>query len=156
MRRAAALLLALAIIAAAPAPVVKHATGTFEVQILPEAQAPAPPEGVPTARMALEKDFTGGLVGAATGTMLSAGALAPGSAAYYVAIDQFRGKLDGRIGGLVLLHRGTMSKQGSVLSIDIAPDSGTGELKGITGSLKIVIRGDKHFYDLAYSLPAKR
>lgn len=133
-----------------------HATGTFEVKILPEAQAPAPVEGVPTARMALEKDFTGGLVGAATGTMLSAGALAPGSPAYYVAIDQFRGKLDGRFGGFVLLHRGTMSKAGSALSIEIAPDSGTGELKGITGTLGIEIKDGRHVYDLAYSLPAKR
>lgn len=154
--RALALLLSLALLAAAPAPVLKHATGTFEVKLLPEAQAPAPAEGVPTARMAMEKDFDGGLVGAATGTMLSAGALAPGSAAYYVAIDQFRGKLAGRFGGFVLLHRGTMSRAGSDLAIAIAPDSGTGELKGITGALKIEIKGGKHFYDLAYSLPPKR
>lgn len=135
---------------------MQHATGTFEVKILPEAQAAAPPEGLPTARMALEKDFTGGLVGAATGTMLSAGAPQQGGPAYYVAIDQFRGKLEGRIGGFVLLHRGTMSKAGSALSVEIAPDSGTGELKGITGTLGIEIKDGKHFYDLAYSLPAKR
>ena len=134
-----------------------HATGGFEVTLTPEAQAPAPEGGLPTARLGLRKVFTGALVGEAVGTMLSAGTPAPGQVAAYVAIDQVRGTLDGRAGGFLLVHRGTMTRAGGGdLTVEIAPDSGTGALAGIAGTLRIEIRDGKHFYDLAYSLPAQR
>lgn len=98
--------------AQAGATAVQHATGTFEVKITPEAQAPAPAGGLPTARMALAKTFAGAMQGDATGTMLSAGTPAPGQPAAYVAVDQFAGTLDGRRGAFLLLHRGTMTKAG--------------------------------------------
>ena len=130
------------------------ATGTFTVSITREAQAEAPPYGVPTGRMGLQKTFTGGLEGAANGTMLSAGSPGQGSASY-VAIDQFYGKIDGREGGLVLLHQGTMDGMGGRhLAVVVAPGSGTGELAGIGGTLTIDIRDGTHFYELAYTLPA--
>jgi len=34
------------------------------------------------------------------------------------------------------------------------PDSGTGELEGLTGTLSINIVEGKHFYDFLYSFPA--
>lgn len=133
-----------------------HATGRFEVKVTPEAQDAAPAGGMPTSRMGLFKTFTGGLEGTATGTMLAAGVPKPGSAATYVAIDQFSGRLEGRSGGFVLAHRGTMTKAGgSDLQVIVAPDSGTGELAGITGTLAIEIKDGRHFYDLAYTLPPK-
>jgi hypothetical protein len=135
---------------------VRHATGSFEVTITPEAQAPAPEGGVPTSRMALHKVFSGVFEGEARGTMIAAGIPAPGQAASYVAIDQVSGTLDGRRGGFVLVHRGTMSKAGADLSVIVAPDSGTGALEGITGTLGIEIKDGKHLYDLAYSLPDGR
>ena len=136
---------------------MKHATGTFEVSITPEAQAEAPAGGLPTSRMGIAKTFSGGLVGTAAGTMLAAGAPKPGQPAGYVAIDQFQGTLDGRDGGFLLLHRGTMTKAGGGdLSVVISPDSGTGALGGIEGTLSIEIRDGKHFYDLAYTLPTTR
>ena len=89
--------------------------------------------------------------------MLSAGTPAPGQPAAYVAIDQFAGTLDGRRGGFVLLHRGTMTRAGgSELSVTIAPDSGTGALAGIAGTLAIEVKNGVHRYDLAYTLPAAR
>jgi hypothetical protein len=133
-----------------------HATGTFEVKMTPEAQGEAPHHSVPTARMGLYKVFEGGLIGTALGTMLSAGTPKAGSAAAYVAIDQFTGALDGKKGGFMLVHRGTMSKTGdSDLSVIIAPDSGTGALEGISGSFTIKIKDGKHFYEIDYHLPAK-
>ena len=133
-----------------------HATGTFDVTITPEASGDAPTGGVPTARMAIAKTFIGGMTGTAAGTMLSAGVPQPGQAAAYVAVDQFTGSVDGHKGGFVLLHRGTMTKAGaSDLSITIAPDSGTGALTGIAGSLSIEIAGGVHRYDLSYTLPAR-
>lgn len=131
-----------------------HATGTFEATITPEAQAPAADGGLPTARMALAKVFTGGMAGTAQGTMLSAGTPAPGNVAAYVAVDQFHGTVDGRDGGFLLLHRGTMSPSGEgELSVVIAPGSGTGALTGIGGTLAIEVQGGSHSYDLAYTLP---
>lgn len=131
-----------------------HATGTFTVQITPEAQAAAPDGGLPTARMGIAKTFAGAMTGIATGTMLSVGTPGPGKAAAYVAIDQFRGYVEGRDGGFLLLHRGTMDPAGeSDLSVTIAPGTGTGALTGIAGTLAIRIEGGAHHYDLAYTLP---
>jgi hypothetical protein len=155
--RLPALLCALALTAAAPGEkAMHHATGTFEVKITPEAQGPAPEGGLPTARMGLAKTFSGGMTGTAVGTMLSAGMPKPGEVAVYVAVDQFRGTVDGKAGGFVLLHRGTMTKAGGGdLSVVIAPDSGTGALEGIEGTLSIEVTGGQHKYDLTYTLPAK-
>jgi hypothetical protein len=136
---------------------VQHATGTFEVTITPEAQVPAKSEGMPTSRMGLSKTFSGGLTGAAVGTMLAAGTPKPGEPAAYVAIDQFRGSVDGRAGGFLLLHRGTMTRGGDgELTVMVAPDTGTGALAGITGTLSIEVKDGKHLYDFAYSLPTAR
>jgi hypothetical protein len=41
------------------------------------------------------------------------------------------------------------------LSVTIVPDSGTGELAGIAGTLGIDIRDGQHFYDLEYTLGAE-
>jgi hypothetical protein len=131
----------------------RHATGSFEVTITPEAQAAGEGDAVPTARMGLFKTFSGPLTGTARGTMLTVGTPAPGKAAAYVAVDQFSGTLEGRAGSFVLLHRGTMSRAGSELSVIIAPDSGTGALAGITGTLAIEVKDGQHRYDLSYTLP---
>lgn len=133
--------------------VTHHATGQFEVTITPEAQAAGEDGALPTARMALLKTFSGPMTGTARGTMLSAGTPGPGKAAAYVAVDQFAGTLDGKPGGFLLLHRGTMSSAGADLSVMIAPDTGTGALKGIAGTLAIEIKDGKHLYDLTYTLP---
>lgn len=45
------------------------------------------------------------------------------------------------------MNRGTPS-----LSVTIVPDSGSGELSGISGTLAITIADGKHSYDLAYTL----
>ena len=135
---------------------MQHATGTFEVKMTPEAQGDAPTGGLATSRMGIAKTFTGGMIGSATGTMLAAGTPQPGQPAGYVAIDQFHGSVDGKEGGFLLLHRGTITKDGAAdLSVIVAPDSGTGALEGISGSFTIKVAGGKHEYDLAYTLPAR-
>lgn len=133
---------------------MRHATGSFEVTITPEAQAEPPADGLPTSRLGIAKTFSGGMTGAAVGTMLAAGAPKPGQPAAYVAVDQFNGTLDGRAGGFLLLHRGTMTRAGGgELTVVIAPDTGTGALAGIAGTLSIEVKDGKHLYDLAYTLP---
>lgn len=153
-RAVTALALATLLIAATGRSPMHHATGTFEVTVTPEAQAPAAEGALPTSRMGLLKHFTGGLAGTARGTMLAAGAPKPGSAAAYVAIDQFQGSVDGKAGGFVLLHQGTMTKAGGAdLSVTVAPDTGTGALSGIAGTLTIKVEAGVHHYDFAYTLP---
>jgi hypothetical protein len=47
-----------------------------------------------------------------------------------------------------------MTPSSRQLSIVVVPDSGTGELKGIAGQMKINIAADgKHSYDFEYTLP---
>lgn len=51
------------------------------------------------------------------------------------------------------MHNGTMRKGGDfVLNVSVVPDSGTGELKGISGTMKIVIEGRNHMYEFSYTL----
>ncbi len=97
----------------------------------------------------MSKTFSGAMTGKSAGTMIGSSTVDA-----YVAIERFEGSLHGRRGSFVLLHRGYMSPTlGLNLDIMIAPNSGTGELRGISGKLKITITGDRHAYDLAYSLP---
>jgi hypothetical protein len=46
-----------------------------------------------------------------------------------------------------------MTRGAQQMTINIVPDSGTNQLKGITGSMTIKIEaGGKHFYDLSYAI----
>lgn len=130
----------------------QHVLGTFEVTVTPQEQSAR--EGqMPAGRFGLVKRFTGALSGTAHGTMLSLGQPKPGSAAVYVALDWFTGVLDGHRGGFALIHLGTMTRAGvKALNVQIAPDSGVGELEGISGELKIDVREGRHHYELTYML----
>ena len=61
-----------------------------------------------------------------------------------------------RAGSFSLLHRGTMDRGASDLSITVVPDSGTDGLTGLTGSLLIRVEGGRHFYEMDYFLPDDR
>jgi len=109
----------------------------------------------PLAQMSLEKRYRGDLEAEGRGVMLSAGTDVAGSAGY-VAIERVTGMLGGRSGGFVLQHTGTMNRGEPSLSITVVPDSGTGELAGLSGRLGIDIReGGAHFYDFDYALPGE-
>jgi hypothetical protein len=131
--------------------VTKQATGTFDVKLNPE-----PPEdkaeGSTLGRMSFDKQFHGDIEGTSKGQMLTAGTDVKGSAGY-VAIERVTGTLNGRKGSFVLQHSGTMSKGALQMSINVVPDSGTGELAGLAGKMTIIIAEGKHSYDFEYSLP---
>ena len=84
--------------------------------------------------------------------MLAAGDGKPGSSGVYVAIERVTGSLHGRKGSFVLYHTGIMNKGLPTLTIAVAPDSGTGELTGLGGSLNIIVADGKHSYEFAYTL----
>ncbi|HEX6104450.1 MAG TPA: DUF3224 domain-containing protein [Gemmatimonadales bacterium] len=127
-----------------------QARGTFEVKL-----TPVPGEGADSAlgRMTLEKEFHGDLQASARGQMLTAMTPVEGSAGY-VAIERVEGTLDGRAGSFILQHSGTMDRDQPELTITVVPDSGTGELEGLTGRMTIEIEDGKHSYELEYTLPA--
>jgi hypothetical protein len=129
----------------------KQASGTFAVTIT--AQAPEAGVGDPAiGRMALFKQFSGDLEGSAHGQMLATHGQVAGSAAY-VALDRVNGRLHGREGAFSLQHCGVMDRGTPQLSLTVVPDSGTGELTGLSGSMAIRIVEGQHFYDIHYSLP---
>jgi hypothetical protein len=127
-----------------------HAKGTFEVKLAPLA-SPELPDGV-LGRMSIDKQFHGDLEGTSKGEMLMASTEVKGSAGY-VALEQVTGKLNGRTGTFILQHNATMDRGTPHLSITVVPDSGTGELSGISGTLNIIIADGKHSYDFEYNLP---
>lgn len=126
------------------------ARGTFDVKLQPQSSDEGA-EGSSLARMSLDKQFHGDLAGASKGEMLSAGTSTKGSAGY-VAIERVTGALEGRAGTFVLQHSGTMDRGAPRLIITVVPDSGTGRLVGLTGTMTIRIEGGKHFYEFDYTL----
>ena len=101
--------------------------------------------------MTIDKQFHGDLEATSKGEMLSAVGAVKGSAGY-VAIEKVTGKLRGRSGSFVLQHTGTMTRGAPQLSITVVPDSGTGDLVGLTGQMTIHIEAGKHSYEFEYTL----
>jgi hypothetical protein len=126
-----------------------HAQGEFEVKMSPQAENKG--EGASLGRMSLDKQFRGDLVATSTGEMLTAMTPTQGSAVY-VAIERVTGALHGKRGTFALAHTGTMNRGAPHLTINIVPDSGSGELAGIAGHMTIKIEAGKHFYELEYTL----
>jgi hypothetical protein len=101
--------------------------------------------------MSIDKKFHGDLEGASKGTMLASMTAIPNSAGY-VAIEKVTGTLHGKRGSFALQHSGTMNRGAQSLTITVVPDSGTDELAGISGSMKIIIEGKKHSYEFEYTI----
>ena len=102
--------------------------------------------------MSLDKKFQGDLVAVSQGEMLSFRSSVQGSAGY-VAMETVTGTLHGRNGSFVLQHSSTMTRGVPEQSITVVPDSGTGELTGLTGRLLITIVEGQHSYRFDYTLP---
>jgi len=130
----------------------KHASGTFEVKVNPQKPDNPEAEAANLGRMSLDKKFSGDLEATSKGEMLAAMSEVKGSAGY-VAMERVSGTLGGRSGTFVLQHRGTMTRGVPQLSVTVVPDSGTGDLAGLSGSMTIKIEDGKHFYDFEYELP---
>lgn len=128
----------------------QNASGTFEVKLSP--QAPQDGVGDPAVgRMAIEKQFSGGLEATSKGQMLAFRSEVKGSAGY-VAMERVTGTLGGRSGSFVLQHSGTMTRGEGSLVVTVVPDSGTGELAGLSGRMGIVVAEGKHSYEFDYDL----
>ena len=126
------------------------ARGPMDVDIEPE-----PPflekDGVKLNRNFVRKEFSGDMAGTSEAHMIAAFTDNPGSAGY-VAIEYFTGSVGGKSGSLVLQHSGVMNRGDAHLTVTIVPDSGTGELAGISGTLAIENDEGQHSYVLEYEI----
>ena len=125
-----------------------HANGTFTVNVQPI--APAPADGL--ARFSIDKQIHGDLEATTKGEMLSGGDPRQGAAGY-VAMEMLTGTLKGKHGSFALQHFATMDASGPKMNVVVVPGSGSGELKGISGTFAIHIEKGQHSYDFEYTLP---
>ena len=128
------------------------ARGTFEVTVTPQPQDDG--AGGPFSRLFIDKQFHGDLEATSKGQMLGALTAAEGSGGY-VALELVTGTLNGKRGSFILQHKGTMRKGTYAMHVTVVPDSGTDELAGIAGTMKIIIEGSKHSYQFEYANEAK-
>jgi hypothetical protein len=126
------------------------ARGAFDVKLTPQ-PSDRQPEDPALGRMWLDKRFHGDLEATSRGQMLTAMTDVKGSAGY-VAIERVSGTLRGRTGSFVLQHTGTMTRGTPSLAITVVPDSGTGDLSGLSGGMTIIITDGKHSYELEYAV----
>jgi hypothetical protein len=108
-------------------------------------------------RFTSDKTWRGDFEGVSHIEMITGSTASTGSMAY-VAVERVTGKLNGRQGSFTFSHRATMMKgdapSAGDLSVTVVPNSGTGELTGLTGSLMIHIDAQgKHTWTFDYSLP---
>ncbi len=129
---------------------MNNAHGTFDVKLAP--QTPSDPSEGAVGRMTIDKQFHGDLIASSKGEMLAIMSSSVKESAGYVAMEKVSGALQGRKGSFALQHSGTMNRGVQSLTLTVVPDTGTGDLKGITGAMKIIITDGKHFYDFDYTI----
>jgi hypothetical protein len=132
----------------------QHASGPFDVKLLPQKPDSDVAEAAKLGRMSLDKQFHGDLEATSKGEMIATQTEVKGSAGY-VAMERVTGTLAGRRGSFVLQHSATMNRGVPELSIIVVPDSGTDELTGLTGKMNIIIAAGKHSYEFDYVLADK-
>jgi Protein of unknown function (DUF3224) len=126
-----------------------QAKGTFEIgswdeRIFHEG------ERVRLGRTRLTKTFQGDLVGTSEVEMLGVHVPVGGEfqGAAYVAVERVTGSLHGRSGGFVLTH---VAGEAHGMTVAVVPGSGSGDLEGLTGEIRIVRHADgSHEYTLDY------
>lgn len=123
--------------------------GEFDVVLKPQVEQPGVGDPI-VGRVSIDKQFRGDLTGVSKGQMLAVRTAVKGSAGY-VAMERVEGTLrvgeSVRAGSFVLQHSSTMTRGVPAQSISVVPDSGTGELVGLSGTMTIDIEGGKHFYN---------
>lgn len=132
---------------------MNNAHGTFDVKLAPQTPSDASEGAV--GRMTLDKQFHGDLIASSKGEMLAIMSGSIKESAGYVAMEKVTGALQGRAGSFALQHSGTMNRGVQSLTITVVPDTGTGQLTGLSGSMTITITDGKHFYNFDYTLGAR-
>ncbi|MFD0555613.1 uncharacterized protein DUF3224 [Stackebrandtia endophytica] len=128
----------------------ERATGTLETK-WDEQPAYNSNDGVELAKVVVTKTFAGDIEAESAVEMVKAVTPVPGSAGY-VGIERIVGKVGGKSGSFICQHNGIMTKGEARLTIEVVPDSGTGELAGISGQMSINVVDGQHYYEFDYFL----
>ncbi len=126
-----------------------HAAGPFDVKLVPQTDADSA-----VGRMTIDKVFHGDIEGTSKGMMLALMSPSHPNSGAYVALEKVTATLQGKKGTFALHHVGLMDRGAQSLTVMVVPDSGTDELIGLTGNLKIIIENKKHSYEFDYTLPS--
>ena len=130
----------------------QHASGPFEVKVTPQKPDTQIARSANLGRLTIDKRYHGDLDASAKGEMLATQSEVKGSAGY-VALERVTGKLQGRSGTFVLQHSATMNRGAPESTITVVPDSGTGELAGLSGSMRITVAPDgAHSYEFEFRI----
>ena len=126
-----------------------HAAGTFVIESWDE-QPYEEHDGTRLTRMRLAKRFSGDVEGESAAKRLMAYGSEEGSAAY-VGLERVTDNVHGRSGSFVLRHSAAMERGEGKSSLDMVPDSGTGELRGLRGEARISVEpGGEHPFTFDY------
>src|SRR2546421_6452817 len=110
------------------------------------------PKGFQLSRTRIAKTFSGDLAG--TSVTQAVMAVTQQGSAGYVAIELIVGSLQSRQGSFLLQHSATSTRGAQSGSYTVVPDSGTGQLAGLSGHGQIAIDADGgHTFTLDYDLP---
>lgn len=132
-----------------PPPMPTRVSGPFDVKVTAVAPDTEVGKAANLSRMTIDKRYHGGLEAISKGEMLSVQGEVKGSAGY-VAMERVTGTLNGKKGSFVLQHTATMDRGTPSLTITVVPDSGTDELKGLTGWMSIILDRNKHYYEFNF------
>ncbi|WP_242888366.1 DUF3224 domain-containing protein [Actinomadura litoris] len=102
----------------------------FEIVEFDETVYEEPAEGPKLTRVAIKKHYEGTIEGTGVTHVLTAQGAGGGG---YVASERIEGTLDGRQGTFVIQHHGLADGDAQTSDGRIVPNSGTGELAGISG-----------------------
>ena len=109
--------------------------------------------GAPTlSRVTVKKNFEGDLKGESTAQLLMCSG--EGGSAGYTVMERVVGDLEGRKGSFIMIHGATHTPQETSRALGfIMPNSGTGELRGISGTVefKASEKGKNIILDYAFA-----
>jgi hypothetical protein len=128
------------------------ASATFEVSDMqPTGFVPEISTGLPTSHLHMVKTFSGDLEGRSI-TQFSAAFDPATGVGTYVAMESFEGTLGGRRGAFNFAHAASTSGSDRTDEYGVVVrGSGTGELAGITGTVRLG-GADGHRFELDYEI----
>jgi hypothetical protein len=130
----------------------QHVSGPFDVKVTPQKPDTQIARAAALGRLTIDKRYHGDLEAEAKGEMLATQTETKGSAAY-VAFERVTGTLQGHSGSFVLHHSATMDRGTTHSSISVVPDSGTGQLVGLSGEMCIHIDPEgRHSYEFDFRI----
>ena len=128
----------------------ERATASFDITTWDE-QPYDERDGVKLSRTRVAKVFRGEIEGESTAELLMA--LAGEDSAAYVGLERVTGRVNGRQGSFVYLHTATAAGGAQSAAWPVMAGSGSGELAGIRGQIRIDNLPDGgHVFTLDYEL----